>query len=145
MARESVDTLGLVIVKHTVEPDPHADFVGHGPTHVVETIHEPIEGETVGELLARLGLDEGDRVEIRFPTVEEDRQRLVAEVVKAIDAAMPADPSLCTYDGPMPEVVRDADGNPAPFESFPSLNGNVYDELDARPWPDYRDERTASR
>ena len=34
----------------------------------------------------------------------------------------PADPSLCTYDGPMPEVVRDAEGNPAPFESFPSLD-----------------------
>jgi acetyl-CoA acetyltransferase len=30
----------------------------------------------VRELLARTGLDEGDRLEIRFPTVAEDRAKL---------------------------------------------------------------------
>lgn len=81
--RDSIDTLGLVVVKHAIEPDPKAECVGHFPTHVVESLHEIEDGETVGELLARLGLDEGDRIEIRFPTVAEDRDRLAEEVAKS--------------------------------------------------------------
>lgn len=46
----------------------------------VEQIHE-----TVGELLARTGLEEGDRVEIRFPTPAEELAKL-AKVVAAMDA-----------------------------------------------------------
>ena len=161
MTRESIDTVGLVVVKHTIEPNPYSECVGHFPTHVVETKHEIAGGgesvasvardlrvwaltyrlreaydaadllfrfadrveqidETVGELLARLGLDEGDRVEIRFPTVAEECERLAV----AIDAAMP-DPSIHTWDGPQPEALRNSDGA--------LVN-------DPTPWPDYRDE-----
>jgi hypothetical protein len=102
LTRDSIDTLGLVVVKHTIEPNPKADCVGHFPTHVVETMHEIEDGETVGELLARLGLDEGDRIEIRFPTVAEDRAKLAAAI----------DRSLHVYDGPPPSVRRDATGAP---------------------------------
>jgi hypothetical protein len=85
--RPSVDTLGLVVVKHTVRIRPEyaqADGIA-GPEHfeAVEETHEPIEGETVGELLARLGLDEGDRIEIRFPTVDEDRAKLAKLIAEA--------------------------------------------------------------
>jgi hypothetical protein len=165
MTRESIDTAGLMVVKHTIEPNPKSECVGHFPTHVVETKHEIKGGsesveriasdlrvwalryrsceqyaaadllfryadrveqleETAGELLARLGIDEGDKVEIRFPTVSEDCERLAV----AIDAAMP-DPSIHTWDGPKPVVVRDvAVGLPSPFESFPSLNGDAWEE-----------------
>lgn len=83
IARPSADTLGLVVVKRALEPNPLAECYGHEPTRIVTTLHETIAGETVGELLARLGMDEGDEIAIRFPTVAEDRDRLA----KLIDAA----------------------------------------------------------
>lgn len=78
--RPSIDTTGLVVVARKVEPDPQAECVGHFPWRVVETTHELLEDETVGELLARLGLDEGDAVTIRFPSVAEDRALLAREL-----------------------------------------------------------------
>lgn len=99
-ARESVDTLGLVVVKHTIEENPKAECVGHFPTHVVETSHEIVDGETVGEMLARLGLDEGDRIEIRFPTVAEDRAKLAAVIAAVAHQPLKDDGSTrCTLCG----------------------------------------------
>lgn len=124
---DSIDTIGLVVIRYRVEPDPKAACVGHFPTHVVESQHEILDGETVGELLARLGLDEGDEIRIRFPTVAEDRARLAA-VLAQIDR-LKADRSMHTWNGPDAEVVRDADGAPAPFESFPELNRESFEDV----------------
>lgn len=99
--RDSIDTIGLVVIKHAIEPNPKAECVGHTLFHVVEHVYEPLDGETVGELLARLGLDEGEKVEIRFPTVAEDRARLV----KALDVA-------CHRTNERPTARRDAKGVP---------------------------------
>lgn len=78
----SVDVLGLVLVTSKVEADPRSDFYGHGPTHVVERIakwlDEADEHRTLGQLVARYGLDEGDQIAVRFATAQEQAQRLAA-------------------------------------------------------------------
>jgi multidrug efflux pump subunit AcrA (membrane-fusion protein) len=155
--RASIETTGLVVVRHTTGLTPQgkaADAAGwptsaadEGP---VEEHFEIMEGETrqsdidslrkqaarfalgrseaaqevadlllhfadrveqidetVGELLARTGLDEGDRVEVRFPTVAEDR----AKLAKALANGRVADRSLHTVDGPLPEALRARDGS----------------------------------
>lgn len=82
----SIDVTGLVLVVHRVEPDPQADIYGHGQTHVVERVtwlDEPDSHVTLGQLLARVQYDEGDRLEVRWPTVAEERVRLT----QAIDDA----------------------------------------------------------
>lgn len=82
----SLDVTGLLLVVHRLEVDPRADCEGHGPTHVVEHVtwlDEPDSHVTLGELLARVHYDEGDRVEVRWPTVAEERVRLM----QAIDDA----------------------------------------------------------
>lgn len=99
--RDAVDTEGLVVVKRAIEPDPKAECVGHFPTHVVESRHEIVDGETVGELLARIGLDEGDTIEIRWPTMADDRAKLRA----ALDPA-------CHRTNVRPTARRDAKGAP---------------------------------
>ncbi len=127
--RESIDTTGLVVLKHSVGLTPQgraADAAGW-PTsaadedqteerfeiksgRTVQSVHEHVVAlianyravgdrgvvseletlaamvweieETHAELLARTGLDEGDRLETRFPTVAEDRAKL-AQVLAA--------------------------------------------------------------
>jgi hypothetical protein len=80
--------------------------------------------ETVGELLARTGLDEGDRVEVRFPTVAEDRAKLAKALA---NAGQTADRSLHTVDGPLPEALRNRDGSlvddPAPWPEERTAGG----------------------
>lgn len=133
MARESIETTGLVVTKFALEPDPKAECVGHCAMHIVprkqseiregETRQSVVDSlradalrfgrgrseeawevaallrqyadrveqidETVGELLARTGLEEGESLEIRYPTVAEDQDRAVA----AIAAVITADPA----------------------------------------------------
>lgn len=61
-----------------IRPDEVADELFHWADRV-----EQIE-ETVGELLARTGLEEGDAVVIRFPTVQEDRAKLAAVIAQEV-------------------------------------------------------------
>lgn len=107
-AQPSVDVLGLVLVTTTIEADPRSDFQFHGPTHEVEQIHWLTEADaslTLGQLVARYGLDEGDRIVVRFATLAEER----AQLAKVINA-LPPDPSLHRWDAPKPSALRDADG-----------------------------------
>lgn len=82
----SADVLGLVLITAKVELDPLADYVGHGPRHTVETLYwlqEADQHQTLGQLVAHYGLDEGDAITIRFPTVAEERQQLKAVLEQA--------------------------------------------------------------
>jgi hypothetical protein len=89
--------------------DQLADELRHFADRV-EQIHE-----TVGELLARVGFDEGDRIELRWPTWQEE----IAPAVARLTEIVKADPSLHTWDGPAPSVVRAANGEP--LSPLPSL------------------------
>jgi hypothetical protein len=172
--RASIETTGLVVVRHTTGLTPQgkaADAAGW-PTSAAdewpgEEAFEILEGETrqsvidslrkqaarfalgrseaaqevadlllhfadrveqidetVGELLARTGLDEGDRVEVRFPTVAEDRAKLAKALA---NAGQTADRSLHTVDGPLPEALRNRDGSlvddPAPWPEERTAGG----------------------
>lgn len=85
----SIDELGLVAVTTTIEVDPRSDFYGHGPTQEVEMITRletmPVAvQEAAAVLIGHFGLDEGERILLRFPTVAEDRQRLAQLVAMAV-------------------------------------------------------------
>lgn len=88
-AAPAIDTLGLVVLKHgSVLREEYRNAEGiTGPSCYEPTIErfEILPGETVGQLLARVGLDEGDRIEIRFPTVAEDTAKLAEIVTSARD------------------------------------------------------------
>jgi hypothetical protein len=124
--RESVELEGLVIVTRRIalsEQGRARDAAGL-PTSaadedVIETCFEPIAGEPVEQMLARVGFEEHVLVTFRCKTWQEE----VAPLVEALSACVKRDidRSLHTVNG-QPEVVRDADGRPAPFESFPRLS-----------------------
>jgi hypothetical protein len=128
MPRESIETDGLVVIRHSTGLTPQGrarDAAGlptgpldEGPTEqrfelegqtetrqsVVRSMRREAEAcrpavcellqhwadrveqieETVGELLARTGLEEGDAVVIRFPTVQEDRAKLAAVIAQEV-------------------------------------------------------------
>ncbi len=80
--------------------------------------------ETVGELLARTGWQEGDELRIRAKTPQEEIEPVVRELSRkglAVLEAAKADRSLHTFDGPRPEPFR-------------LHNGELID--DPAPWPE---------
>ena len=75
-APPSLDTEGLVLVKWSIVRGPLPGFD--------ELVSLDVrEHETVGQLCARLGLDEGESIAIRWPTVAEDARRLAQAVTEA--------------------------------------------------------------
>jgi hypothetical protein len=129
--RESVELEGLVIVTRRLalsEQGRARDAAGL-PTSaadedVIETCFEPIAGEPVEQMLARVGFEEHVLVTFRCKTRQEEIQPVIDELARLVkrDVVLAAlDRSLHTVNG-QPEVVRDADGRPAPFESFPRLS-----------------------
>lgn len=122
----SLDVTGLVLVVHRLELDPQAACEGHSLTHVVERVtwlDAPDTHVTLGQLLARVRYAEGDRLEVRWPTVAEERVRLTQAIDDARKHGLTRSAELLTKllppppaalhdwrDPARPEARRDADG-----------------------------------
>lgn len=135
--RESAEVLGLIVVRHStgLTPQGRARDAAGLPTSaadedVTEDHFEPLEGETVGELLARVGFDEGDRIEIRCKTPQEEIEPVVRALARrglAVFEAAQLDVSDHAVNE-RPTARRDRHGapiDPVRWESWPETEGRL--------------------
>lgn len=117
--RPSVDTLGLVIVLHKIGLTPAgkaadaADVPTSGADEgPVEEHYDTIPGETVDDMLGRIGWDENCRAEIRCRTQQEDTEQLARLIVDAELHAPPVERigNATVYPNGACLADRDADG-----------------------------------